>query len=166
MTPAQPERRQHRGERAALTAKHHADSQIHDADPQGDCWRGRRLPVTGEIGEEARAHAAILGEHSVASAAVVADARRADENGGRFGEPGQGLDEQSRGRPAALADAALILGRPPKPHDTVAGEVDDRVGSCRANRREGPRRRIPAERVLAGPPGAAHERDHAMSVRA
>ncbi len=130
---AEPEGREHLGERAAAPIEHDAGAADGDANAGVAGRRRRRLPVLAHGGQEVVSGAARLIEHFVTALAVIADGRTAHEHAWPRRERCHRRGDERGRLHAALANPAHRIARPAL-RDVFAGEVDDRVDAGEALR--------------------------------
>ena len=94
----------------------------------GLCDKRLVLPLRGEFREEVGAGRRLFGHAFVASVAIDADGRTADENCGNPPNALQGCDECLRGVHPTVPQFALIRGRPASV-DRCANKIDDGIGA-------------------------------------
>src|SRR5581483_310184 len=122
---AEPERRQHPGQGAAVGGQDDARPEVADPDPRLPGGGGRRLPGHADLGQEAVAGPARLGEHLVAPVAVIPDRRPRQERLRRAVEGGQRLRQQRRPPHPAVPDPGLLGVVPPFAPDALPRQMDD-----------------------------------------
>ena len=165
---AEPERHEHRLQRAAVAVEH--DPGTNGDDAQADPLRraGLGLPDDAQLRQEARARRAVLVDHLVLVGAVVVDPGRGHERArARLGRAQPG-DQVARPLLAAGAEAALGVVAPALV-DRLAGEMQDGVAARQRRCRRAARLRVPGVRLDAAerrlrPLRVAREHGHLVAA--
>jgi hypothetical protein len=144
----EPRRRHHLREHSAVGAQHETRPGRHHPDARQCSQAGGRLPLTADVGEEAVARIAVLGEHFVAPVAVPVDAGCADEDPRLRREPGERLRQQRGTTGAALLDERLAFVGPALVADSRTGEMHDGLHALERPDVDGASCGIPAHRRL------------------
>ena len=142
---AEPEREGHPRQGAPLPREDDAEPGMNDADAGRPRGVGRRLPLAADVGEEARARRALLGERRLAPVAVVADGGRRQEHLGPPREAPERLGQEPRAIDAAPPDPLLDRSGPAERRDALPREVHDRVHALERPGVEPAARRIPLD---------------------
>src|SRR5215204_4257836 len=134
--------------------EHYSEPGMHDPDT-GTPRRVRRpLPFLAHPGEEAVSGATLLPQELVSPAPVIVDTRDRDHHLGRLRETSDGLGEEAGTFPPTVHDALLLRWRPLTFPDVLPSEVYDGVYPFQTRGVYHARRRVPADGVFRGRPGA------------
>src|SRR5439155_13857733 len=137
--------------RSTFRAEHQTDSQVRHANTALSRRGTGGFPVPTDLCEKTPTDRARFVLLCVAALSVEAGRRCAGDHSWRPLQPGEPFGEKPRSRDAAVTDRRFPLFVPAPREDTLACEMNDRVGAFGGGRVEATRRRIP-KHAIGRPP--------------